>query len=126
MGLASVSGYGRGQTNRGPVAGIGGGKCTSEEAILQTWAGSGFIVDYSISQVGPGEYAKELWRYAIARGHKAVAKVQSNNTWECSAIPYIPAVDLVEKHLDQLSSCGVTGLMASWHRADTRVETWGF
>jgi hypothetical protein len=74
----------------------------------------GSIVDYSISQVGPGEYAKELWRYAIERGHKAVAKVQLNNTWECSSQPYIPAVDLVEKHLDQLSSCGVTGLMASW------------
>ena len=43
-----------------------------------------------------------------------MAKVQLNNTWECSAVPYIPAVDLVEKHLDRLSDCGVTGLMASW------------
>jgi hypothetical protein len=89
--------------------------CTSEEAMPTNVGGiKGSIVDYSISQVGPGEYAKELWRYAIDRGHKAVAKVQLNNTWECSALPYIPAVDLVEKHLDQLSNCGVTGLMASW------------
>ncbi len=89
--------------------------CTSEEAMPTKVGGvKGSIVDYSISQVGPGEYAKELWRYAISRGHKAVAKVQLNNTWECSSIPYIPAVNLVEKHLDQLSSCGVTGLMASW------------
>lgn len=89
--------------------------CTSEEAMPTHVGGvDGSIVDYSISQVGPGEYATDLWRHAIGRGLKAVAKVQVNNSWECSAIPYIPAVDLVETHLDRLTECGVTGLMASW------------
>ena len=43
--------------------------CTSEEAMPTSVGGiKGSIVDYSISQVGPGEYARELWRYAIGGG----------------------------------------------------------
>ncbi len=88
----------------------------SSERFLHTNVGGipGEVQDYSISQVGPAENAKSLWRHALDRGMKAVAKVQINTTWECSAMPYIPAVDLVEEHLNRLADCGVTGLMASW------------
>ena len=89
--------------------------CTSEEAVPTNVGGTpGAVLDYSISQVGPGERALGMWRRAIDRGLKAVAKVQLNNTWECSAVPYLPTPDLVEQHLAALRAAGVTGLMASW------------
>jgi len=89
--------------------------CVSEEAMpIRVGGINGEVHDYSISQVGPGNLAKELWQRARNRGLKTIAKVQLNNSWECSAVPYIPAVDLVEKHLDNLSGAGVQGLMVSW------------
>ena len=89
--------------------------CVSEEA-MPTSVGSvrGSILDYSISQVGPGDYAKSIWQHAKRRGMKAIAKIQMNSSWECSAVPYIPAVNLVEKHLNRLADCRVSGLMVSW------------
>jgi hypothetical protein len=89
--------------------------CVSEEAMPTSVGGvSGSILDYSISQVGPGDHAKAIWQHAQKRGMKTIAKVQLNNSWECSAVPYIPAVDLVQTHLDRLAACGVNGLMVSW------------
>lgn len=89
--------------------------CNSEEAIPTNVGGvQGGVRDYSISQVGPGARAIEMWKHAIRRGLKPVAKVQLNNSWECSAVPYLPTPDLVERHLKNLSDTGVTGLMLSW------------
>lgn len=87
----------------------------SEEALPTHVAGiNGQVVDYSISQVGPGPKATALWEQARRRGLKTVAKVQFNNTWECSAVPYIPTFDLVEEHIGKLKAAGVDGLMLSW------------
>ncbi len=89
--------------------------CVSEEAMPTSVGGvSGSILDYSISQVGPSDHAKALWQHAQNQGMKTIAKVQLNNSWECSAVPYIPAVDLVQTHLDRLAACGVNGLMVGW------------
>jgi hypothetical protein len=74
----------------------------------------GEVLDYSISKVGPGPIALKLWKKAIENGLGTVAKVQLNNTWECSAVPYIPVPDLVECHLDNLKKAGVKDLMISW------------
>jgi hypothetical protein len=43
-----------------------------------------------------------------------VAKVQLNNTWECSAVPYIPVSGLIEKHLKRLTQAEVHDLMVGW------------
>lgn len=72
------------------------------------------VIDYSMSIVGPGERASGYWDAAAARGMKTVAKVQLNNTWECSAVPYLPVGRLVKQHLENLRNHGVTGLMLSW------------
>jgi hypothetical protein len=40
--------------------------------------------------------------------------VQINNTWELSAVPYLPVMNLVAAHCDHLSRAGVNGLMLSW------------
>jgi hypothetical protein len=47
-------------------------------------------------------------------GLQAVAKTQFNNTWEISAVSYIPVLPLVLEHCEGLSKAGVNGLMCSW------------
>ncbi|MCQ2352391.1 MAG: hypothetical protein MJ033_02810 [Victivallaceae bacterium] len=72
------------------------------------------IIDYSISQVGPNPENAEMLVFAKKQGLRTVAKVQINNSWELSAVPYIPVPYLIEKHLKNLAEIGVDGLMLSW------------
>jgi hypothetical protein len=72
------------------------------------------VGEYSISSVGPGPRATKHWAAARQRGMKTAAKVQINNTWELSAVPYIPALRLVAEHAANLAQTGVNGLMLSW------------
>jgi hypothetical protein len=72
------------------------------------------VAEYSISVVGPGSNALDHW--AIARQHSipCFAKVQFNNTWEISAVPYIPVPGLIVDHMENLLRENVEGLMLSW------------
>ena len=72
------------------------------------------VIDYSISNGKESALTKRVFRHAKKRGHRILAKVQVNNSWECSAVPYFPAFDLVAKHLTQLKKDGVSGYMLSW------------
>ena len=54
------------------------------------------------------------WQLAKQAGLKTVAKVQLNNTWELSAVPYLPVMDLVAQHCHNLATAGVDGMMLSW------------
>ena len=74
---------------------------------------SGRVGDYSMSKPGPGPLASKLWKAAGTR-LQTMAKVQLNNTWECSAVPYIPVPQLVKQHLDNLRKEGISDLMVSW------------
>ena len=74
----------------------------------------GNISDYSISIPGPGEMAKAYWRAAKKRGMRTSAKIQVNTSWECGAVPYIPVMDLVREHMDNLSREDVSALFLSW------------
>jgi len=73
-----------------------------------------YLMDYSISQVGPSAESLAVWEHARRHGKKIAAKVQINNSWELSAIPYIPVPYLIQEHLDNLRKAGVSGLMLSW------------
>ena len=73
-----------------------------------------YLVDYSISQVGPSDEAVKVWRHAHEVGIGVAAKVQINNSWELSAVPYIPVPYLIQEHLEKLKREGVNGLMLSW------------
>lgn len=87
----------------------------SEEGLITNIGGvEGHVVDYSISQVGPSEKSLRIWSKAKQRGLSAVAKVQFNITWECASVPYLPTMDLLERHLNNLEKSGVSGLMLSW------------
>lgn len=72
------------------------------------------VGEYSISAVGPGPRAQKHWALAKKRGLKTIAKVQINSSWELSAVPYIPAMDLVAEHCDNLTRAGIDGLMLGW------------
>lgn len=87
----------------------------SEWSIPVTRGGVDSMVgEYSISTVGPGPRATRHWGFAKTRGLKTLAKVQTNNTWELSPVPYIPAVANVAQHAANLRETGVDGLMLSW------------
>lgn len=72
------------------------------------------VGEYSLSAVGPGPRATRHWALARDHGLKAMAKVQTNNTWELSSVPYIPAVALAARQAANLRSAHVEGLMLSW------------
>ena len=72
------------------------------------------IGEYSISTVGPGPRATKHWQIARAAGHMTLAKVQAGNTWELSAVPYIPALENVARHAANLREAKVDGLMLGW------------
>lgn len=72
------------------------------------------VGEYSMSVVGPGPRATQNWALARKQGVAALAKTQFNNTWEISAVPYIPVLPLVLDHADRLTKAGISGVMASW------------
>ena len=70
--------------------------------------------DYSISIVGPGDYARHVWSLCREGGIPTMAKVQAGNSWELSSFPYIPAMDLVAQHAVNLAAENVSSVMLSW------------
>jgi len=72
------------------------------------------IGEYSLSVVGPGQRATRHWKLAKERGLGAIAKVQVNNSWELSAVPWLPVEDIVASHSLNLARAGVDGMMLSW------------
>lgn len=72
------------------------------------------VGEYSISSIGPGPRAQRHWKLARERGLKTIAKIQAGNTWELSAVPYIPAVENVARHAENLRGANVNGLMLGW------------
>lgn len=72
------------------------------------------VGEYSISSVGPGARSQQHWAWAKEAGLKTVAKVQFNNTWELSAVPWLPVSNLVAQHAANLAKAGTNGLMLSW------------
>ena len=75
---------------------------------------SGFVQDYSMSVPGPAPHTEKMWKYAQKSGHQVCAKVQLNNSWECSTLPFLPVFDLIREHMINLKNCGVEHLMLSW------------
>jgi hypothetical protein len=87
----------------------------SEQAVQKNIGGvTTSVIDYSISVVGPGDYAKAAWKSARARNHPTYAKCQFNNTWECSFVPFLPAFGQVYRHMKGLCEEGVDGLLLDW------------
>ncbi|MBP1588183.1 MAG: hypothetical protein ILO53_07295 [Clostridia bacterium] len=72
------------------------------------------VIDYSISVVGPGDFAKKVWARAKQTGHQAFAKLQLNNSWECSFVPFLPAFRQIYTHIKRLGELEIDGMFLSW------------
>jgi hypothetical protein len=72
------------------------------------------VGEYSISAIGPGPRATRHWKFARDNGLKTLAKIQAGNTWELSAVPYIPALENVARHAANLRNANIDGLMLGW------------
>ncbi len=72
------------------------------------------VRDYSLSIVGPGGPAKELWRMSRLHGLEVAAKVQINNSWECATVPFLPVYENVIRHMQNLTDEGIEHIMLSW------------
>lgn len=72
------------------------------------------VGEYSLSTIGPGPRAKQTWSLAKKRGLKAVAKLQVSNSWELSAVPYIPAVRNAAEQVINLKLEGIDGILMGW------------
>lgn len=89
--------------------------CVSEcELELEKNGVKNKLIDYSISNPGPSYLSKIAIKKAIETGHKVYAKIQASNSWEMSAVPYLPVFDLVYEHIDNLGKLGVYNHMLSW------------
>ncbi len=60
------------------------------------------VGEYSISAVGPGPRSLAHWTVARQNGLKTGTEIQFNNTCEIATIPYLPVMDLVGEHCQNL------------------------
>ena len=72
------------------------------------------VTEYSISHPGPADRALSMWKTAKDAGLGCVAKLQVSCSWEISAVPYLPAMDLVARHAYNLAQSPVDSVMLSW------------
>lgn len=72
------------------------------------------VGEYSISSIGPGPRALRNWQAARERGLRVTAKIQCGNTWEISAIPYLPVLENITRHATALRDAGVRDIMLGW------------
>lgn len=90
-------------------------QCVSENGKNFEIGGvSGFIDDYSLSIEGPSDATKRVWSVAKKLGHERCAKVQINNSWECSTVTFLPVYDTIRKHMQNLVDEHVEHIMLSW------------
>ena len=88
--------------------------CVSEVGTVEHNGVEQNITEYSISHPGPSKEVVEYLTYAKSLGHKTMAKVQINTTWEFAILPYTPVFDLIIEHTSNLKALNIGGLMASW------------
>ena len=72
------------------------------------------VKEYALSKIGPCEETKRSLSFARELGHKVMAKVQVNSSWEFAVVPYVPVFELIMEHMQNLKKLGIGGLMMSW------------
>ena len=72
------------------------------------------VGDYTLSVGGISEISRKNWSVAKASGHKTAAKLQVNNTWECSTVPYLPIYGKLIDMMNGLIGAEVNHIMLSW------------
>ncbi len=87
---------------------------SEDEMPIQKGGVESTVKDYSIANIGPSPITVASLTRAKETGHKIYAKVQVNNSWECSSVPYLPVFDLFYKHFNRLAKIGVNDYMLTW------------
>ncbi len=72
------------------------------------------VVDYSISNYGPSDLYKKISRIGAEGGHAMLAKMQVSNSWEISAVPYMPLFDMELAHAKALYEIGTRDYQLTW------------
>lgn len=74
----------------------------------------GNVIDYTLSMPGPSKWSQRTWKTAKECNIETAAKVQINNSWECSTAPFLPVYDTVMSHIENLKKEKVSHIMLSW------------
>ena len=82
------------------------------------------VGEYSISVVGPGPRATATGSWPDKAGVRTMAKTQFNNTWEISAVPYIPVPNLIARHCATCCAPGSAAFRRPGRWADIHRPTW--
>lgn len=89
--------------------------CVSEWGIpIERGGVKSSVNEYCLSAIGPGDKAKQEWEWARDNELGIFAKIQANNTWELSAVPYLPVVENVALLAKNLCEEKINGIMAGW------------
>lgn len=73
------------------------------------------VGEYSISAVGPGPRAVPHWQLAQKMGLKTGTEIQFNNTCEIATVPYLPVMDLVAEHCNNLlTKANLDAMFIGW------------
>ncbi|MBR1867129.1 MAG: hypothetical protein IJ800_00910, partial [Clostridia bacterium] len=89
--------------------------CVSEYDLkIEKGGEKSSVIDYSISNPGPSEVTITDLGVALKSGKRVMAKIQINNSWECSAVPCLPVFELIKKHLDNLDKIGIRDYLLTW------------
>jgi len=89
--------------------------CVSEWGMPFTVGERTFkVVDYSISNYGPSDMTKNIIKLSQDNGHKSIIKVQVSNSWEISAVPYMPLFDMELDHIKRLHDIGTKDFQLTW------------
>lgn len=89
--------------------------CEREKQIPFVRGGiEGEVDEYSLSIEGLSPKSLTNWNYAKNAGHDIAVKLQINNSWECSTVPYLPVFKTLTNIMESLISINSKHLMLSW------------
>ncbi len=89
--------------------------CEREKDIPFVRSGiEGKVDEYSLSIEGLSPKSLKNWEYAKQFGHDIAVKLQINNSWECSTVPYLPVFNTLIKMMESLITLDAKHLMLSW------------
>ncbi|MBQ4613292.1 MAG: hypothetical protein IJB26_07100 [Clostridia bacterium] len=72
------------------------------------------VIDYTMSKIGPSETSVRRFETAKQCGIVPAAKIQINNSWELSSMPYVPIFGLIGEHVSNLREIGIRDMMLTW------------
>ena len=89
--------------------------CKRESEIPFVRGGiAGEVADYSMSVDGISEESYKNWKVAKENGCQTAVKLQINNSWECSTVPYLPVFATLRRQINEVLKLKTDHLMLSW------------